>query len=266
MTFQVADFLANKIFCILPHPASIGLKSQADRVTAREFGEWAKALPTLMAQPLWTCSNEVSPGQADLSNTDLEVTSRREWTLVAVENQSGPVPIVKSAETNLGREANLDGIAEREDGAPSLLAGRRGKRGSMHEVRSQLVLGSSSDPSFRMKYTAPAPIELEGQIPFFKKFLPSLEVIAEHSAGALPKSYLESPGSKTPIGESAVVIPPMPRIPPPAPPSFASVAGYKAIGSYLQTIDEGTRVSSPSLTYRTRVLIFPSFPLLSRSP
>ncbi|KAG8927843.1 hypothetical protein FRC02_007707 [Tulasnella sp. 418] len=46
MTPVVADFLANRVFCILPAPGTC----PSPRVTAREFGEWIKGLPRMMGQ------------------------------------------------------------------------------------------------------------------------------------------------------------------------------------------------------------------------
>jgi hypothetical protein len=44
MTRPVAEFLANKVFCILEDP-----QDDSPRVQAREFGTWIKELPTLLA-------------------------------------------------------------------------------------------------------------------------------------------------------------------------------------------------------------------------
>ncbi|KAG8973601.1 hypothetical protein FRB90_009893, partial [Tulasnella sp. 427] len=59
MTMPVADFLANRVFCILPRPnildAVSGMpkyKNIGQRCTARELGEWIKSLPVLMGQGL----------------------------------------------------------------------------------------------------------------------------------------------------------------------------------------------------------------------
>ncbi|KAG8908034.1 hypothetical protein FRB99_000852 [Tulasnella sp. 403] len=56
MTYPVADFLANRVFCILPNMRYGAINGYdqfqniGTRVTAREFGQWIKALPSLMGQ------------------------------------------------------------------------------------------------------------------------------------------------------------------------------------------------------------------------
>ncbi|KIP02956.1 hypothetical protein PHLGIDRAFT_111449, partial [Phlebiopsis gigantea 11061_1 CR5-6] len=47
MTPPVAEFLANKVFCILPDPMD-----DSPRVTAKEFGLWIRDLPDLLSPPL----------------------------------------------------------------------------------------------------------------------------------------------------------------------------------------------------------------------
>jgi hypothetical protein len=46
MTPAVADFLANRVFCIIGDSAD-----DSQRISAREFGNWVKDLPTLMCPP-----------------------------------------------------------------------------------------------------------------------------------------------------------------------------------------------------------------------
>src|SRR5229473_799062 len=46
MTLPVANFLVENVFCILEDPTD-----DSQRIGAREFGEWVRDLPTLMAAP-----------------------------------------------------------------------------------------------------------------------------------------------------------------------------------------------------------------------
>ncbi|KAG9010805.1 hypothetical protein FRB94_009712 [Tulasnella sp. JGI-2019a] len=51
MTPPVADFLANRVFCVIDTPNAGPVRGwSAKRATAKEFGEWVRRLPVLMGQ------------------------------------------------------------------------------------------------------------------------------------------------------------------------------------------------------------------------
>jgi hypothetical protein len=54
MTIPVAEYLAEKVFCILDDP-----KDDSQRVEARDFGLWIKDLPSLLADPSTSGSKQV---------------------------------------------------------------------------------------------------------------------------------------------------------------------------------------------------------------
>lgn len=97
MTHDVAEFLANRVFRVLPDappesaPAAVKAQYEAEvesvRVTAGEFGEWARNLPALFYAP-GSGANPLMSTVSDVAATAAEVIASRRSSLV----EAGSVP------------------------------------------------------------------------------------------------------------------------------------------------------------------------------
>lgn len=75
MTLPVAEFLATRVFCILQDPTD-----DSARITAREFGKWAKQLPSLLG----------SSAQGHGHQRNLSISSTVGYTLASVPQSRRP--------------------------------------------------------------------------------------------------------------------------------------------------------------------------------
>ncbi|KIO29374.1 hypothetical protein M407DRAFT_169484 [Tulasnella calospora MUT 4182] len=97
MTMPVADFLANRVFCILPRPNIVDAsgmpkyKNIGQRCTARELGEWLKSLPMLMGQGGMGMGMGMGPGMGApgvVGGVSRSGLSQRMGSKLAIESAS----------------------------------------------------------------------------------------------------------------------------------------------------------------------------------
>ena len=111
MTHPVAELLANRVFCILDDP-----KDDSQRITARQFGAWAKDLPTLLGHhsgSSFTPQRQVSTGHPISSSIPQShrPTSRHPSGSTSARRTPAPQP------RSLSRAPSLGPAYEREEAA-----------------------------------------------------------------------------------------------------------------------------------------------------
>lgn len=117
MTFQVANFLVENVFCILEEPTD-----DSQRISAREFGLWVRDLPTLMAasQPATHTHSRVpsaasiATGHPIASAPPSRRPSSRQASVAGGSPRRPPVPL-----RSLSRNTSMDPVFDRDgsDGA-----------------------------------------------------------------------------------------------------------------------------------------------------
>ena len=205
MTYPVADFLANRVFCILPNPNALLLPNTGIRVSARAFGEWIKSLPVLMA---------VQPERETVGRSKLgeqwEGAPANEMALT-IPDLPIPKPVTPKVDLSSLKLFEEEDAEDEGPRSPSAMK-KRGKRGARRKDKSQPP--STGNPSF----TSMDLDDLAGAV----------EQIARSARSDGASSVRTTGGSRK---ERVLArMPPMPSKPPPAPPGQASVAEYQAIG------------------------------------
>lgn len=109
MTRPVAEFLANRVFCILDDPGD-----DSPRVTASEFGMWVKNLPTLLGGCHGmhrSMSSSSTQGHPIASSTPLSHRPTSRNPSVSAKNSRTPALVTRS----LSRAPSLGPAYEREE-------------------------------------------------------------------------------------------------------------------------------------------------------
>ncbi|KIJ49587.1 hypothetical protein M422DRAFT_27953 [Sphaerobolus stellatus SS14] len=143
MTRQVAEFLANRVFCIIEDTPN----GEADRITAEEFGLWIKHLPAMLAQssaphrPMRTILNPVVPMPPSRRPSSRQTSIRGESSRSS--SQRGKLlPLSTNVETDLPPDLpEEDDETETADACSRTTSNaRRRKRGARKGKAAQAAL------------------------------------------------------------------------------------------------------------------------------
>ncbi|OCH92460.1 kinase-like protein [Obba rivulosa] len=162
MTAPVAEFLATRVFCILPDPAD-----GSPRVSAHDFGMWVRDLPAMLASPsghgrsvsVYSVQGHplasVPPSRRPSMRNNAIAESQRASRAMSRAPSLGPAyeeplepvlpPVLDERDAEVAAELDVDPTAESEANSRSASTHKRRKRGARKGKGSALASVSVPD-------------------------------------------------------------------------------------------------------------------------